>query len=418
MFFPSTFLHNSNIYEVNLRQYSAEGSINAFAEHLPRLKKIGVKVLWFMPIHPIGIKNRKGSLGSYYSVKDYTAVNSEFGSLADFKNLVAQAHLLGIKVIIDWVANHSSWDNVWALQENDFYVKDENGKHIQAFDWDDVIQINHNSIGQQNAMITAMQFWVNETDIDGFRADLAHLTPLPFWIKARLACASIKKDLIWLAETEEPTYQQAFDISYTWKWMHAIELFCKGEKTLVEAVNILEETNSLFADTHYRMYFTSNHDENSWNGTAFEKYADYLHLVTVFAFTFKGIPLVYSGEEVSNKKRLSFFDKDVIDWEEDASLGNLYEKLNLFRAHASCFTPNAQIKIYHNLLQQNILAYAVIGNQQTAFVVLNFSNQSQVVSFNEIDFDFSNFMQFGLGDALFVKDEILLSSFGFSLWHN
>jgi glycosidase len=373
MFYPSAVLQNSNIYEVNLRQYSSSGSFKSFAEHLPRLKKLGVQILWFMPIHPIGQKNRKGSLGSYYAVQNYTAVNPEFGTLDDLKLLVNQAHGLGFKVIIDWVANHSSWDNVWAQQENDFYVKDEWGNHQQAFDWEDVIQINHNSVLQQKAMINALLFWIKECNIDGFRADLAHLTPLAFWIQARLTCAAQKKDLIWLAETEEPNYQQAFDISYTWKWMHAIELFCKGEKLLTEAVAVLQETNALFAAQHYRMYFTSNHDENSWNGTAFEKYGAFTALVAVFSYTYLGLPLLYSGEEAGNTKRLAFFDKDVIDWQMPSEMAALYELLMKFRAQAQVYTANAYTHINDEALHYNVLAYKVVAGEKAVLVLLNFN---------------------------------------------
>jgi alpha-amylase len=394
MFYPSAVLQNSNIYEVNLRQYSASGSFKSFTEHLPRLKKLGVQILWFMPIYPIGQKNRKGSLGSYYAVQNYTAVNPEFGSLTDFKVLVNEAHSLGFKVIIDWVANHSSWDNVWTQQENDFYVKDEQGNHQQAFDWEDVIQINHNSVKQQKAMMDAMLFWIKECDIDGFRADLAHLTPLTFWIQARITCAAQKKDLIWLAETEEPSYQQAFDISYTWKWMHAIELFCKGEKSLTEAVAILQETNALFAQQHYRMYFTSNHDENSWNGTAVEKYGALSALVAVFSYTYLSLPLLYSGEEASNTKRLAFFDKDVIDWQTPSEMAALYELLIAFRQQAKVYTTSAYASIFNEALQYNVLAYKVVAGEKAVLVLLNFNLSAVELPSSIFGEDVEKFLQF------------------------
>jgi alpha-amylase len=210
------WIATTNIYEVNIRQYSAEGSFNAFSKSLPRLKDMGVEVLWFMPIHPIGKINRKGTLGSYYSIADFKAVNPEFGTADDFKNLVKLAQDMGMKVIMDWVANHAAWDNVWTKDHPEYFVQDEAGNFKPPYDWTDVIQIDHHNIAEQDAMIDAMQYWVTEFDIDGFRADLAHLTPLAFWHKARTAIEPLKANLLWLAESEEVNYHEVFDATFTW----------------------------------------------------------------------------------------------------------------------------------------------------------------------------------------------------------
>ncbi|RYG29406.1 MAG: alpha-amylase, partial [Chitinophagaceae bacterium] len=170
------YLNNSNIYEVNIRQFTPEGTFEAFANHLPRLKEMGVDILWLMPIHPIGIPHRKGSLGSYYSISNHQAINPEFGTMADFDNLVSKIHELDMKVILDWVANHAAWDHVWTIQHPQYFVRDEFG-FKSPFDWTDVIQLDHRNEEQQEAMINAMRFWVEERNVDGFRADLAHLTP-------------------------------------------------------------------------------------------------------------------------------------------------------------------------------------------------------------------------------------------------
>ncbi len=377
-FTTSAFLKNANMYEVNIRQYTTEGTFNAFATHLPRLKDMGVEILWLMPIHPIGLLNRKGSLGSYYSVQNFEAVNPEYGTQNDFINLVQNIHALGMKIIIDWVANHAAWDNVWTKNNPEFFLNDEQGNFKNAFDWDDVIQINHANEGEQKAMTNAMKYWVTNYDIDGFRADLAHLTPLPFWINARLQLAPFKKDLVWLAETEEPSYHQAFDISYTWKWMHAVELFCKKEKSLSDCVAILQEHKNIFPANALRLFFTANHDENSWNGTEFEKYGLFAQALAVFACTYIGMPLVYSGQELPNKKRLQFFDKDPIEWQPTIELHNFYKILFALRKRnvALYLSKNTTIIFFEDLLYKNILAYQLKNENEEVIVFLNMNDES------------------------------------------
>jgi alpha-amylase len=371
------FLLNTNIYEVNIRQYTPEGTFAAFATHLPRLHHMGVEVIWLMPVQPIGIKNRKGTLGSYYSVKDYKAVNEEYGSLEDFATLVEQVHALGMKIIIDWVANHTAWDNVWVNERPHFFMKDDHGNFKNAFDWEDVIQINHKSIEQQVSMINAMQYWVTNFNIDGFRADLAHLTPLTFWIEARTRLSKIKKDLIWLAETEDIEYHKAFDISYTWKWMHTAELFCRNEATLSDCLNDLKWYKYDFPTQAQRMFFTSNHDENSWNGTEYEKYGNFVKTMAVFSCTYVGIPLIYSGQELPNKKRLPFFDKDTIDWNPINELHTFYKTLfDLRKTNDLYKTATSQnVRFLEELIPKNILAYQIEDNGNGVLVFLNFTNE-------------------------------------------
>jgi len=321
------WLATTNIYEVNLRQYTGEGTFNAFAKELPRLKDMGVEVLWFMPIHPIGKKNRKGGLGSYYSVMDYKAVNPEFGSMDDLKALVKMAHGMGMKVIIDWVANHAAWDNAWTKDHPGYFERDEQGNFKPPYDWDDVIQIDHSNPAQQDAMIDAMKFWVSGINIDGFRADLAHLTPLDFWKKARKEIEPLKPGLFWLAETEEINYHEVFDASYAWAWMHKTEDLFKGTTDPDGLCQLLQKYQDDFPASAYRMYFTSNHDENTWNGTEYEKYGDMALALAVFCFTWNGIPMIYSGQEMPNKKRLKFFEKDAIAWNGNYALHDFYKTL-------------------------------------------------------------------------------------------
>ena len=207
---------NANIYEVNIRQYTPEGTINAFRKHLPRLKNMAVSIIWIMPVQPIGEKNRKGSLGSYYSIRDYKAVNEAFGDLEDFKALVKDAHKLGMYVLLDWVANHTSWDNVWTESNPDFYRKDENGNFDSPWDWTDVIALNYSNPVMRESMIDAMRFWLEESNIDGFRCDMAGMVPVDFWNAARSELEKTKP-LFMLAEDEEVVslLEHAFDMNFT-----------------------------------------------------------------------------------------------------------------------------------------------------------------------------------------------------------
>ena len=375
LFTQPAFLKNSNLYEVNVRQYTNEGTFKAFEEHLPRLKDMGVEILWMMPIHPIGIVKRKGLLGSYYSIQDHKGINAEFGTQENFKDLVIKTHSLGMKIIIDWVANHTSWDNVWTKTNPEFYVKDADGNFATAYDWDDVLQIDHSCEPEQTAMIDAMLYWIKEFNIDGFRADLAHLTPLPFWLKARLQLSPFKKDLIWLAETEDISYHQAFDISYTWKWMHITEQFVKEENTLADCVKVLSDYKNDFNEKDLRLFFTSNHDENSWNGSEYEKYGVFAKAWAVFSTIYASVPLIYSGQELPNYKRLHFFEKDVIEWTDDVKLHHFYKCLLALRKRNPVFInlKAANIFIDELLISRNILSMCIKSDEDTVICIINFN---------------------------------------------
>ena len=372
------WIATTNIYEVNIRQYSNEGTFNAFAKALPRLKDMGVEVLWFMPIHPIGKINRKGTLGSYYSIMDFKAVNPELGTETDFKNLVKLAHDAGMKVIMDWVANHAAWDNVWTNNHPEYFVRDDNGNFMPPYNWTDVIQINHSNAAQQDAMIDAMKYWITNFDIDGFRADLAHLTPLDFWKKARTSIEPLKPDLFWLAESEEILYHEVFDATFTWEWMHSTENFYKGNIHLNSLYNVLAKYETAFPATAYRMYFTSNHDENTWNGTGQEKYGDMLKALTVFGCTWNGLPMIYSGEEIPNQKRLKFFDKDVIEWNDKYELHDFYKTLLALRKNnAALRTADPAVTTFHIITEggKNIMAFLRKNDHDEVLVFLNLSKE-------------------------------------------
>jgi len=372
------WLATTNIYEVNTRQYTAEGTLYAFSKELPRLKDMGVEVLWFMPIHPIGKTNRKGNWGSYYSITDFKAVNPEFGTAGDFKDLVKQAHDSGMKVIMDWVANHAAWDHVWTKDHPEFFERDREGNFKAPYDWTDVIQIDHSSMSEQDAMIDAMKFWVTQFDIDGFRADLAHLTPLAFWKKARTAIGPLKPDLFWLAETEDISYHEVFDASFTWEWMHRTEDYYKGRCDLSSLYQVLEQYKTSFPSSAYRMYFTSNHDENTWNGTEYEKYGDMVKALAVFSCTWNGIPMIYSGQELPNLKRLKFFEKDTIAWNGKYELHEFYKTLLLLRKRNRALRaadPSTVTLRIHTSDDKAVMAYLRKNEDHKVLVLLNLGNE-------------------------------------------
>ena len=319
----------TNIYEVNLRQYTNEGTIRAFMAHLPRLKDMGVKTLWFMPITPISILRRKGTLGSFYAASNYTKINPEFGNDDDFKELVNAAHELGLKVIMDWVANHTGADHIWTVENPDFYLKDNNGNFFDKNGWDDVIDLDYRNIEMREAMINAMKYWVNTFDIDGFRCDMAMLTPVDFWKEARIALDSVKP-LFWFAECDQwnnPEHLEVFDAAYTWEFMKSAEGLYNRRSNLEQLISILRNYEQLEPKKAMKAWFTSNHDENSWNGTEYEKYGSMAALLAVFSCTWNGVPLLYSGQEIPNTKRLAFFDKDALFWDGGTRLHEFYKKL-------------------------------------------------------------------------------------------
>ncbi len=319
---------NLSIYEVNLRQYTKSGTFRDFEEHLPRLKKLGVGILWLMPIHPIGEKNRKGSLGSYYSIKDYYGVNPEFGTIEDFKHLVTKIHDLGMYVIIDWVANHTAWDNLMIREHPEWYTVDIDGNFRSPVDdWSDVVDLNFNNNKLQSYMMDAMKFWVQTTDIDGFRCDVAGMVPTEFWDKVRVQLDSFKLVFL-LAEWEDPLlHENAFDMTYAWEIHRTFNKLAKGEQYLQSLDVIIENDQKDYPENTYRMLFTTNHDENTWNGTAIDRFGDGLDVFTVLTYTLPGMPLIYSGQEAGLSKQLAFFDKDDILWQQHPA-ADQYRELN------------------------------------------------------------------------------------------
>ena len=311
------------IYQVNVRQYTADGTLKAAMAELPRLKAMGVDILWLMPLQPIGQDRRKGTLGSYYSIRDYTAVNPEFGTLADARAYVQAAHAQGMKVILDWVANHTAFDHPWTHEHKDWYKLDAHGEVFPVTYnagtpneelWSDVTRLNYDTPALRDAMIAAMRFWVREVDVDGFRCDVAGDVPTPFWERARRELDAVKP-MFMLAEADKiELHRAAFDMTYSWDLARLFHEIGKGRAGAAELRAWLAKEPHGFPPSAYRMRFTSNHDFNSWNGTDAELYgAAYLPLA-VLTFTLPGMPLIYGGQEARLTKRLEFFEKDPIAW--------------------------------------------------------------------------------------------------------
>ncbi len=404
---------NANIYEVNIRQYSEAGDFKSFQKHLPRLKKMGVDILWLMPVFPIGEKERKGKLGSPYAVKDYKGINPDFGDYPDFKHLVEEAHKMGFKVILDWVANHSAFDNVWVKPHPDWYTQDEKGNiiHPKGTDWTDVADLNYDNKEMRAAMIDAMQYWVKTFDVDGFRCDVAGFVPNDFWQEAITALQKTKH-LFMLAEWEDPKLHDAgFHMTYGWELHHIMDEIAKGEKTLSAIDSFILKDTKRFPPGAYRMNFTTNHDENSWNGTIKERFGDAGDAFTVLAFTLQGMPLVYSGQEAGLDKRLSFFDKDLIDWKD-------YRKQDFFRKllklkHENKALWNGEYGGSFKRLQtyndEHIYAFLRQKGGDRVVVIINFSGKKEA-------FQFVGFSDNRLYTEIFSGEKKRLKRIKHTLW--
>lgn len=374
---------NATIYEVNIRQYTPEGTFVAFEKHLPRLQKMGVKILWIMPIQPIGVKNRKGSKGSYYAIRDYTAVNPEFGAMEDFRRLVKAAHARGMKVILDWVANHTAWDSRWAVAHPEWFKRNargeltsyeyDNGREIEY--WTDVVGLEYRNHAVWDAQIAAMAFWVKEADIDGFRCDVASLMPIPFWIKAR-AHLERQKPMFMLAESNDPAIHAAFDMTYDWGLLDAFADIADGKAGADALRRWLANRENGFPADNYRMTFTSNHDVNSWRWSDAEKYGPRFPAFAVLAATLPGMPLVYSGQEAGLDRKIAFFEKDQINWN-GYKFAPLFEHLLRLKARHPALA-NGKAGAGVELLpteNPNVFAFRRARGNRVVTVVANLSNE-------------------------------------------
>ncbi|MBS1533977.1 MAG: alpha-glucosidase C-terminal domain-containing protein [Bacteroidetes bacterium] len=375
---------NATIYEVNVRQYTPEGTFKAFESHLPRLKKMGVNIIWLMPIHPIGIEKRKGSLGSYYSVKDYYGVNPEFGSKADFKHLVDQIHKMGMHIIVDWVANHSSWDNQLAKDHPDWYTKTEEGQFQPTpwYDWDDVIDFDYDQPGIREYMTQALVYWVKDFDIDGYRCDTAGFIPTDFWDNARAEMDAVKP-VFMLAEWESrDMHKKAFDMTYSWTLFDKMTAVTRDHKPLGGLIEYMAHDVSTFPRDGYRMTFTDNHDMNSWNHNMVYNFGDGLKASMVLCGTINGMPLVYGGQEAGLNRSLKFFDKDLIEWKSLPYEGLITQIFDLKHQNKALWNGKdggVMVRIYNDKPEQ-VLSFSRKKDNNQVITIINYSAEPAEVT--------------------------------------
>ena len=380
------------IYEANIRQYSESGKFEDFTKDIYKLKDLGVKIIWLMPIHPISKTNRKGTLGSYYSISDYKAVNPEFGNKDDLDELIKEAHKHDMLVILDWVANHTGWDHKWIKYKPDYYTKNENGEITdpinpttgESWGWTDVADLNFDNMEMQNEMIEAMEYWVKEHEIDGYRLDAAHSCPASFWKKSIERLKKIKNVLM-LAESDG--YHtggfeliELFDMSYNWSGHHVLNRIYKKENNSEDLkLNINRNLND-YSSKHVLMNFTSNHDENTWAGTVFDRYGDGAKTFAALTYFLPGIPLIYNGQEYGLNKRLEFFEKDFIT-KKQTDFYEFYSNLNSLKKENNLLDIDSEIKFeIIETNNKNLICYKRTKNNDSMYFVANLSEESQEIN--------------------------------------
>lgn len=391
--------YKSVIYELNTRQFTPEGTFAAATEQLPRLAALGIDIVWIMPIFPIGRDRRKGTLGSFYSIADYTAVNEEFGSLDDFRAMVNKAHSLGMRVILDWVANHTARDARWTREHPDWYVwNEERGEIETPFDWSDTAKLDYGNLAMRDEMIRSMRYWLREAKIDGFRCDMAMLVPLDFWERATteltLEMEGQNRELFMLAESEGPEFHNAFDATYSWELHHIFNDIAHGKANCYTLGERLSTENSVYPFSALRMLFTSNHDENSWNGSAIRRMGEASPAFAALTFMLSGMPLIYNGQECSLERSLEFFEHDPIDWskletEQGQRATALYSELCKLKHSHPALTAGERggnIEAVNNNQPWRIFAIKRVVDDRVVIAVFNLSNTPADVEFYDCDF--------------------------------
>ncbi len=374
------WVRDAVIYSVYLRSFSKEGTFAGLVKRLPELKKLGATVLWLMPIHPVGAKNRKGTLGSPYAVRDYYGINPEFGSMADFKRLLAAAHKHGFRLIIDLVANHTSWDSKLVTTHPEWFTKDSAGAIVPPnADWTDVADLDYSKAGLRKYMTDMMVWWIKDVGIDGFRCDVAELVPTDFWEEARTALDAVKPVMM-LSEGSLPEHHlKAFDLTYSWNIYDALGPLVQAKRPVALIDQILKNERLQFPVGSLRMRFTTNHDKNAWDSPAVLRYGpDGLKLATVLVNAIPGVPMIYTGEEVSNDKKLSLFEKVGVDWTRPRDVGNLYQQLFRLRREHPCLARGEMVRVTTNN-EDAVYAFWRVAGDDRVLVVLNFGAESKKV---------------------------------------
>lgn len=420
---------NAVIYEVNLRQYTPSASVKEFGTHLPRLKELGVDILWFMPIHPISELNRKGELGSYYAVKDYKAFNPEFGTIEEFKAVVDSAHAMGMKVILDWVPNHTGCDNAWVTEHPEWYSKNEKGEMYGPFDWTDVYELNYDNQEMRNAMVDALKFWLTDINVDGFRCDVAGEVPTDFWDEARPQLDAVKPELFMLAEASKPELQKhAFNMGYNWPMKDLFSEIAatsgqytfkkEGEpmrtfpqKYAIAIDSLLADQTANYPKDSYLMNMITNHDLNSWEGTEFDRLGNLQKAFAVLSYTLPGMPLIYTGQETGLNRAFEFFKKDnAPEWEPRNEYFTFYQKLNELKHTQEALNAGeagGKMKRYPTQCH-SIYAFSREKGDSKVFVVVNLGANADYISFSGAVPAFPDMVELFTGRKAAIPEDTLL----------
>jgi alpha-amylase len=383
-----SWIRQSNMYEVNVRQYTPEGTFKAFSAALPRLREMGVDILWFMPVTPISKTDRKGTLGSYYAVQHYTSINPEFGTMGDWKTLVKQAHEMGFKVITDWVANHTGADHPWLVTHPGFYLKDSTGKALSAFDWTETRDLDYNNRELRDSMIAAMKFWLDETGIDGFRCDVAGEVPTDFWEEC-IPTLKAKKNILMLAEGDKPELHMAgFDVSYYWEMFHMMKNIAAGKNNALAIDSVLMKEDTSFPAGSVRLYFTSNHDENSWNKSDYGTFPGLKHAAfAVLTQTLRNsLPLIYSGQEEPVLRKIEFFEKDYMQFSK-YKRAPFYRALLHLRKSTPALATDASFRKVNAGNDKALYSFVREKEGHKLLVILNLSGKEQQVSVADVSLE-------------------------------
>ncbi|MCH5214530.1 MAG: alpha-amylase [Muribaculaceae bacterium] len=396
------WMSNAVIYEANLRQGTTERNLKGLQKELPRLKDLGVDIIWLMPIHPISEKNRKGELGSYYAVQDYKAVNPEFGTFEDLKEFVSTAHGLGLKVILDEVCNHTGADNAWVTEHPEYYAKDADGNMISPFDWTDVYKLDYTNPGTRAAMTDALKFWIEEADIDGYRCDVAMEVPVDYWEEVIPQLRAIKP-VFMLAEASEPALMvNAFNADYAWPMKDVFNAiaFTQGvneyakregktyEPTYATAIfDLLKRQEKEYPAGAIHMNMVTNHDLNSWEGTEMERYGAGLGTFAILSYTLPGMPMMYTGQEVGFNHPFEFFVQDPVTPDYTSNdFTTFYEMLNALKAtHQALNVNNPEGEmVQYTTISPNVAAFSRTAPGDVVTVMANLGNEPVQLTFPDL----------------------------------
>lgn len=412
-------MENAVIYEANIRNYSKEGTFNAFTKDIPELKKLGVKILWVMPIYPISMTKRKATgdksieditdpeekkkyLGSWYAISDYTAVNPDMGTLEDFQELVKTAHDNGMYVILDWVANHTGWDHKWVKEHPEYYQHNAKGEVTDPIDpttgkpwgWTDVAKLEYTNKKVYGPMLNEMMYWVKDQGIDGFRCDVADNVPTEFWNYAIPKLEKVKPLFMLMESEKEYLLKGQFDMGYGFEAHHVMNDIAQGKKNVQDWDKLMEHLSQKFEKDDIMMNLTSSHDENAWNGSEYERMGDGAEAFAALTYTMPGMPLIYTGQEYDNKRRLKFFEQDPID-KTKGHMFAVYEKLGRLKNENPALNGGKNPASYKKLFTDptnSVLAFEREKDGKKVIYIANLSGKAVAYTYGPVSGTYTNYM--------------------------